>query len=196
MPGMAQADKERYDPNAMMRQLQALRDEREKMLEGKLDDRQIAVIHYANVDPSAMKRLLMEIDSQSHHQQDDLQIETKNTGGGFTLGSIKKEKGPLVTEEGQDAKSVMKLFKELKKSSEFQNKRFAELERELNQPVFTRANVRIKFPDGYMLQGAFGGLEPVQAVYEFVAENLHTKERKFTLFQALPRKIFEGPMLK
>jgi hypothetical protein len=56
-----------------------------------------------------------------------------------------------VTEEGQDAKSVMKLFKELKKHGEFQNKRFAELERELNKPVYTRATVRIKFPDGYLL---------------------------------------------
>ena len=62
----------------------------------------------------------------------------------------------------------MKLHAELKKHGEFQNKRHAELERVANAPVFTRATIRIKFPDGYMLQGAFGGLEKVREIYEFV----------------------------
>lgn len=32
------------------------------MMEGKLADRQLAVIHYASYDPQAMKRMLFELD--------------------------------------------------------------------------------------------------------------------------------------
>jgi hypothetical protein len=63
MPGMGSvSDKEKYDPNSMIMQLNVLKNNRVNALEGKLADRQIAVIHYASYDPQAMKRMLFEID--------------------------------------------------------------------------------------------------------------------------------------
>jgi hypothetical protein len=66
---------------------------------------------------------------------------------------------------------------EKEKKSKFQNKRYSELERLLNSPNHTRTNIRVKFPDGYLIQGTFGAKETVKDVYEFVAAHLFTKNR-------------------
>jgi len=39
------------------------------------------------------------------------------------------------------------------------------LEKLINQPNHTRGTVRVKFPDGYLLQGTFGALEKVEDIY-------------------------------
>jgi len=62
----------------------------------------------------------------------------------------------------------MKFLGEMERKSKFQNKRHAALEKLVNSPHHTRSNIRVKFPDGMILQGTFGALETVSAIYEFV----------------------------
>ena len=53
--------------------------------------------------------------------------------------------------EAQGNLSVMRFLGDQEKKSKFQNKRSQELERLYNTPHHTRANIRVKFPDGYLL---------------------------------------------
>ena len=69
----------------------------------------------------------------------------------------------------------MNFMKDQKKAHTFQNKRDQELQRVMSMPHYTRANVRVKFADGYMMQGTFGALETIQDVYNFVSANLFYK---------------------
>lgn len=89
----------------------------------------------------------------------------------------------------------MRLHKDLKQHSSFQNKRSQELERVMNAPVHTRATIRVKFPDGYLIQAEFGGLEKAKAIYEFITSNMYDKQRKFALFKTPPKKVYEGALL-
>ena len=69
----------------------------------------------------------------------------------------------------------MRFLAEQEKSSKFQNKRYAELNKLINSPNHTRSSIRVKFPDGYVLHGTFGALETIGAIYQFVGENLFYK---------------------
>ena len=62
----------------------------------------------------------------------------------------------------------MRFLGEQEKKSKFQNKRYAELNKLVNTPNHTRSSIRVKFPDGYILQGTFGALETVGDIYKFV----------------------------
>jgi hypothetical protein len=60
-----------------------------------------------------------------------------------------------------------------------------------NSPNHTRANIRIKFADGHILQGTFGAREKVKDIYDFVKENLSSfvTDRAFELFETPPRRV-------
>ena len=49
--------------------------------------------------------------------------------------------------------------------------------------------VRVKFPDGYILQGTFNNKEKVKDVVEFVKENLVTSKREFYLYKTPPKQV-------
>ena len=68
----------------------------------------------------------------------------------------------------------------------------------MKQPNHTRSNVRIKFPDGYLLQGTFGALETVKDIYTFVGECLFIPptERQFYLYETPPKKILDQKVHK
>ena len=66
----------------------------------------------------------------------------------------------------------MKFLAEQEKKNKFQNKRYQELDKLVNAPNHTRSNVRVKFPDGYLLQGTFGAKERIKDIYEFVTSHL------------------------
>lgn len=80
---------------------------------------------------------------------------------------------------------------EQEKKSKFQNKRYQELEKIVNAPTHTRGNIRIKFADGYVLQGTFGAKEKVADIYDFVRENLSQTQlnREFELYETPPKKV-------
>lgn len=112
----------------------------------------------AQKDGSSLKRLLMELD-----EKDWQALKSKNLSD------------PAKLEKAQGELSVMKFLAEKEQKSKFQNKRYQELDRLVHSAHHTRGNIRIKFPDGYLLQGTFGAKETVEAVYKFVAEALFYK---------------------
>ena len=78
-------------------------------------------------------------------------------------------------DEAQGNMSAMRFLAQQEKASKFQSKRNAELTKLLNTPHHTRTNVRVKFPDGYVIQGTFGALETIEHVYKFISENIFLK---------------------
>ena len=64
--------------------------------------------------------------------------------------------------------SAMRFISDREKDNKFQNKRQQELQKLLSTPNHTRTNIRVKFPDGYLIQGTFGALEKVADVYTFI----------------------------
>ena len=93
---------------------------------------------------------------------------------------------------------MLRFLGEQEKKSKFQNKRFQELEKLMKTPNHTRSNVRIKFPDGYLLQGTFGALETVEDIYNFVGENMFIPptEREFYLYETPPKKVLDKKTFK
>lgn len=87
----------------------------------------------------------------------------------------------------------MRFLAQQEKNSKFQNKRYAELNKLINTPNHTRSSIRIKFPDGYILQGTFGALEKIEDIYKFVSTNLFYKpeQRQFYLYETPPKKILD-----
>ena len=51
--------------------------------------------------------------------------------------------------------------------------------------------VRIKFLDGYVMQGTFSGKEKVREVVKFIKDNLSTPEREFRLFETPPKRVLK-----
>ena len=62
----------------------------------------------------------------------------------------------------------MQFLAEQEKASKFRDKSKIELENVQKQAHHTTSKIRIKFPDGYVLQGTFGAKERVGAVFDFV----------------------------
>ena len=87
--------------------------------------------------------------------------------------------------------SCLKIMAFNHKNSKFRDKRTEMLDNVKRQSVPTRCKLRIKFPDSYVLQGTFGARETVQAVYDYVKENIVTKERGFYLFETPPKKVLK-----
>ena len=68
----------------------------------------------------------------------------------------------------------------------------------MKSPNHTRSNVRIKFPDGYLLQGTFGALETIEDIYKFVGECLFipADQREFYLYETPPKKVLDKKVFK
>ena len=69
-------------------------------------------------------------------------------------------------DEAIENTAALKFMSDVAKSEKFKNKQQAELEKVMKRQVYTTALVRVKFPDGYVLQCTFGALEKVKAVYD------------------------------
>ena len=85
--------------------------------------------------------------------------------------------------------NALKLLGENAKNQKFGNKRLQEYNKLRSQKVYSTTILRIKFPDGLVLQGRFGAREKISAVYEFVSENLKDSGRDYCLYKAPPKKI-------
>ena len=62
----------------------------------------------------------------------------------------------------------------------------------MNTPHHTRAQVRIKFPDSYILQGTFGALETIEDIYQYVLDNMRDPQ-EFELYETPPKRILASP---
>lgn len=89
--------------------------------------------------------------------------------------------------------NAMRFLAQQEKASKFQSKRNAELTKLLSTPNHTRSSVRVKFPDGYVIQGTFGALETIEHVYKFISENIFYKpdQRQFYLYETPPKKVYD-----
>lgn len=99
------------------------------------------------------------------------------------------EKGEKDSDKATEYKAAIKLLAENEKNSKFRDKRLEELNKLNKQQVHTRSTIRIKFPDQYVLEGTFGALEKISSVYDFVKQNIVTKEREFYLYETPPKRV-------
>lgn len=90
-------------------------------------------------------------------------------------------------------KELQNFISQREKSQNFQSKRKNELEKLKNQAVITRVTIKIKFPDGLVLEGSFAFKETIQDVYFFVMSFLEY-DKEFYLFTTLPKKIIESSL--
>lgn len=65
-------------------------------------------------------------------------------------------------------------------------------QRELRR--YRYALLRVRFPNGIMLQGTFRTVEKLQAIYEFIRENLHEDWMPFQLITSTGQKLTEDAM--
>ena len=65
-----------------------------------------------------------------------------------------------------------------------------ELESLIKKPVYTKATLRIKFPNEIMFQSCFAMMETIEQVYTAVRDILTDPKECFYLFIPFPRKTF------
>jgi tether containing UBX domain for GLUT4 len=102
--------------------------------------------------------------------------------------TLEEEKESHNLEEQDFYKYAMSLIKS--NNDKFVVKRKADYEKLIKKPLYTKATIRIKFPNDRLLQGNFGLMETVGDIYDFVKENLTEEFQPFSLFTAYPRKIY------
>ena len=89
------------------------------------------------------------------------------------IDTLKQKEKPNGEEEEKDSiGSAIRIMQENKKREAFRDRTQEQLDNVRNQASSTRSRVRVKFPDGFVLAGSFGGRERVQAVIDFIQENL------------------------
>ena len=76
----------------------------------------------------------------------------------------------------------------MQNSQKFGNKRLQEYNKLRTKKVYSTSIIRIKFPDGLILQGKFGAREKISALYSYVKECIFEKDRDFVLYRAPPKK--------
>ena len=159
--------------------LEFIKQQRDAQLEGKIENREVKIFNILN-NGTNIKKLLMDID------QDEAQ---RMKAKGLNEDRLEKAQGEL---------SAMKFLAEREQNSKFQNKRHQALEQLVKAPHHTRSSIRVKFPDGLLLQGTFGAKETIEDVYKFVSEHLFYKpdQRQFYLYETPPRKVFDEKTYK
>ena len=91
-------------------------------------------------------------------------------------------------DEADSVMAARMLINENKKKSVFRDATQEKLDRVRGQTQFTRSRVRVKFPDGFVIEANFGARENFQAVYNFIRENLNDRTRAFYLFETPPKR--------
>ena len=105
--------------------------------------------------------------------------------GGILIGTNNADE---ITEE-DERRGALAFLAEQEKKNKFRDRRAIELEAVKRQAHHTRACIRIKMPDGYILQATFGAKEKVQDVFEFVKQSLVLSDRPFYLFETPPKRV-------
>ena len=88
-------------------------------------------------------------------------------------------------------KNIQSILVQREASMSFQNKRKNELEKLKSREFIAKVTIKIRFPDGFILEGDFSLIESIKDVYEFVQNNLEIMN-KFYLFMAPPKKIIKA----
>ena len=96
--------------------------------------------------------------------------------------------GAEITEE-DERRGALAFLADQEKKSKFRDRRAIQLEAVKRQAHHTRSKIRVKMPDGYILQGTFGAKEKVKDVFDFVKECILLKDRQFYLFETPPKRV-------
>ena len=107
---------------------------------------------------------------------------------GVLIGSNHTAIEDDVTEE-DDRRGALAFIAEQEKKRIFRDRRTIQLEAVKRQAHHTRAKIRVKMPDGYILQGTFGAKEKVKDIFDFVKESILLKDRPFYLFETPPKRL-------
>lgn len=75
-------------------------------------------------------------------------------------------------------------------TDKFVVKRRSEFEKLVNKPIYTKATIRVKFPNELLIQGNFAMMETIGDVYNFVRDNLIDPNLTFVLFTSFPSKKY------
>lgn len=78
-------------------------------------------------------------------------------------------------------------MRENRKREVFRDRTQMVLDNERGKVAYTRTRVRVKFPDGFILEGSFGAKESIGDIYAFVKENL-ADPGDFYLFETPPKR--------
>ncbi len=125
--------------------------------------------------------------AQEEEEVKTTQINTM--GGGVQIGS--NDPNVILSEitDDDDRRGALMFLKDQQKKEKFRDRLATQLDNVKRQAHHTRAKIRIKFPDGYILQGTFGAKEKVAAVIEFVKQSIVHKDRPFYLFETPPKRV-------
>jgi len=106
----------------------------------------------------------------------------------------------LLQEEESDApkNEDQEFFKKAMASINENNERFVlrtrtELENLIKKPIYTKATIRVKFPNELIFQGNFAMMETIQDVSSTIKEILKDPHEPFYLFIPFPKKLLTDP---
>ncbi|CAI2366893.1 unnamed protein product [Moneuplotes crassus] len=157
------AETSQYNPEYINKLIEQEKKLKQKLMERKVEDRDLVVFNTL-AGTHDFKKVIQEYDEEN------------------------KKEDEIYEEKLREA-SALKLLGDNAKSQKFGNKRLQEYQKLTKVKVYSTTIVRVKFPDGLVLQGRFGAREKISDVYDFVAENLLDQGRGFYLFKAPPKKI-------
>ena len=101
----------------------------------------------------------------------------QGSGGGTLIGSSNPQLVEGEITEEDERRGALAFLADQEKKSKFRDRRAIQLEAVKRQAHHTRSKIRVKMPDGYILQGTFGAKEKVKDVIDFVKECILLKDR-------------------
>lgn len=159
----AGAETSQYNPSYLDKMFEEERKLKRKLMGRKVEDREVTVFNTQS-GGGDFKAVMQAYDEENRKEEEEYEEELRRA-------------------------TALKFLGENSKNQKFGNKRLQELQKYQKQKVYSTTIIRIKFPDGLILQGKFGARERLEKVYEFVEENLYDKDREFYLYKAPPKKI-------
>ena len=99
----------------------------------------------------------------------------------------------IIDEKSEDEKLIYKKSMELiqqNANDRFTLKSRTKFEKLINTPIYTKSDIRFRFPDGTLLEGSFALYETIGDIYAFIGSLLKNNEEKFTISTTPPLKKY------
>jgi len=121
-------------------------------------------------------------------------LSENQTLNDYLQQQIEKEED-VNSDEAMFKEELLKWAKMMEESQAFSSRRRKEFDELIKRPLFTETNIRVKFPDGKILEGKFSPKEKLSDLVDFVRENIADKGWNFYLFQTPPFQRIAGKLL-
>jgi hypothetical protein len=99
----------------------------------------------------------------------------------------------IIDEKSEDEKLIYKKSMELiqqNANDRFTLKSRTKFEKLINTPIYTKSDIRFRFPDGTLLEGSFALYETIGDIYAFIGSLLKNNKEKFTISTTPPLKKY------